>query len=192
MDEAPFWRTNPGLFFLPGCLSLLIYRTRGGVRQQESSFSRPPSLTLCLWMCLLGYDPKELSDNKDRIDLWNLHFLLACLKHISRTWDYVYILSNPFIKYILHNAFPLEGSLCDLSITIPTSEEKHWICIILGTILSYNLCVASFSMKLGHMSSMTDVEELSGVFNYLGMWCLLNRDQWSRGVIKFLLYVKAY
>lgn len=72
-----------------------------------------------------GYDPKELSDNKDRIDLWNLHFLLACLKHISRTWDYVCILSNPFIKYILHNAFPLEGSLCDLSITIPTSEEKH-------------------------------------------------------------------
>lgn len=139
-----------------------------------------------------GYDPKELSDNKDRIDLWNLHFLLTCLKHISRTWDYVCILPNPFIKYILHNAFPLKGSLCDLSITIPTSEEKHWICIILGTILFYNLCVASFSMKLGHMSSMTDVEELSGVFNYLGMWCLLNRDQWSRGVIKFLLYVKAY
>lgn len=78
-----------------------------------------------------GYDPKELSGNKDCIDLWNLHFLLACLKHISRTWDYVCILSNPFIKYILHNAFPLEGSLCDLSITMPTSEEKHWICIIL-------------------------------------------------------------
>lgn len=149
------------------------------MRQYEPLFRGPHGLTVCLWMCLLA----KTQENNLVIENALTSRISICYSRVGITFiahGLSAFYASLLTKCILPGTFPLEGSIFGLGIIIPTSEGKHFICIISCTILPYNLCDTSFFVKLGHLSGgMVKSSLLSLII------LVLNRDQCSKGVIDF-------